>query len=577
MDGTSICPSLSNSEESQFANDTIPPKMDSTIRKQTIPLQTDSKNKTKKKKFLWKGLPPSIKQESTQTIQPSKRKHEQRKESIEQHKQRKIEEAVTRSISYTEQGSYRPELKSYPQKNSENELSTTTATVYPSPKDVELPQLRIVPKAKGGFSWFNAESSESSSKMANAKNLFNDLQPLSGNGNENYQVVNDSSQLSLNVYDNPTEAISEAQEITRTISNSTNSTQNYRDFPTYIYHYENLIESMEIERRRYYQNSTSAKVDYAENDSEPYEINSIEKIGNNSDTKQKIDETNSCNNDFLDNSNKNEVNFECENDETDIYSVDSYNGMANKNNNGHPYPKNCEISANISNQETNSQCYSRPYTTAEYLEEAKNHVFPFKHSLNSSKRDISKISTFKFPSKSSDHLTSNLKSLAEFLDLRFETEAHQFSPEEKEAIKKIDSILLCKFYYRGFNIIMILLIVMIVLALTVITILYFLKKIPAEVELIHIMFFNLVALFVLFTVNSCASREVRTSGKYAVNSYFKIYWHLFRKKFDKKFADNYLFINDWYGDDKDKFIKEKLKEIAEIEKDAIFNSQSNEC
>lgn len=181
------------------------------------------------------------------------------------------------------------------------------------------------------------------------------------------------------------------------------------------------------------------------------------------------------------------------------------------------------------------------------------------------KRDVSNRSKLRFPSKSGGYWIPHLKPLSDFMDFRFEQKVYEFTEQEKNIIRKIDSILACKFCYKGFNIIMMIIMFLDISVFIIVSILYITEKMPKEIELIHILFFNLVTLFILFGINSCASREVRIGGQYHVKSYINIYWHLLRRKYDSVFDKEYLFIDDWYGDDKYKFMKAKLQEIAQLE------------
>lgn len=201
------------------------------------------------------------------------------------------------------------------------------------------------------------------------------------------------------------------------------------------------------------------------------------------------------------------------------------------------------------------------------IEDGMGCSYPLKQQTVTNKRDFSKNSKLRFPSKSSGNWIPHVKPLCEFLDFRFEEKAFNFSDQELEIVKKLDYVLACKFCYRGFNITMMVLMFLDVSLFIVVTTLYALKKLPPKIELIHLMFFDLVVMFVLFAINSCASKEVRIDGQYAVRSYFRIYWHLLRRKFDALFDKRYMFVDDWYGDDKYKFINAKLQEISQIEEE----------
>ena len=231
---------------------------------------------------------------------------------------------------------------------------------------------------------------------------------------------------------------------------------------------------------------------------------------------------------------------------------------------------NIEIAYNI-----NSCISSGVYN--EYTESSDESEVPyeltFKKPTQSSKRDFSKNSKLRFPSKSGGYWVPRLKPLAEFLDYKFEGKKYEFTDEEMEFIKKIDFLLSCNFCYRGFNILMMMSMILNLSAIIVVTTLFALEKLPIVIELIHILFFDLVALFILFTLNSCASREVRINGEYAVISYVRIYWHLMKRSISSKYREKYLFIDDWFGDDKSKFIKKNLKALSELNLELENNSE----
>lgn len=185
------------------------------------------------------------------------------------------------------------------------------------------------------------------------------------------------------------------------------------------------------------------------------------------------------------------------------------------------------------------------------------------------KRDFSKASRLRFPSNTGGYWIPHVKPLAEFMDCKFEASKSNFTEKDKEFIRQIDSILICGFCYKGLHIMMLGFQFLMVSLFVTVTALYSVEELPQEVELIHLLFFNLVVFFVLFAVNSCASREVRVNGQYRVISYIRIYWHLLRKNIDKSFGERYLFVDDWYGDDKYKFVRSKLREIS------LFGSPSS--
>lgn len=180
-------------------------------------------------------------------------------------------------------------------------------------------------------------------------------------------------------------------------------------------------------------------------------------------------------------------------------------------------------------------------------------------------RDCSQNTKMRFPSKSGGWWIPHLKPLADFLDCTFEEQKYTFNDTELEFVKRVDYLLSCKFCYRGFNILMMSFMILDIALFVTVSSLFLADELSIEIELIHILFFDLVALFVLFALNSCASREVRVNGQYAVISYIRIYWHLMKTHVNVKFGQNYLFIDDWYGDDKYKFIKKKLYGPPEFE------------
>lgn len=198
-------------------------------------------------------------------------------------------------------------------------------------------------------------------------------------------------------------------------------------------------------------------------------------------------------------------------------------------------------------------------------------TFPAKSNNKNCSRNIN----LKFPSRNGGYWIPHFKPLSDFMDFKFEEKVITFSDEEIEIIKRFDYILAYKFCYRGFNIIMMNLMFLCILLLIIVPTLYVLASLPKSFELIHLMFFILVIMFILFVINSCASKEVRIDGRYLVRSYVKIYWHLFRRKFDRNFNISYMFLDDWYGDDKYKFLKAKLNEIQEIE-EMINHDTKNE-
>lgn len=188
--------------------------------------------------------------------------------------------------------------------------------------------------------------------------------------------------------------------------------------------------------------------------------------------------------------------------------------------------------------------------------------YPFMQQSSLTKRDFSNVSNLRFPSKNGAYWMPNLKPLAEFLDFTLKEEEYKISEEERIVIKKIDSILAQKFCLRAFNIITLIMMFSVSLVSILVTILYIYGKLSRKFELIHALFLNSVIVFLLFGINSCASREVRIDGKCTIKSFIMIYWHLLRKRFDKSFNESYLFIDDWYGDNKYKFIRAKLQEIS---------------
>ena len=220
-------------------------------------------------------------------------------------------------------------------------------------------------------------------------------------------------------------------------------------------------------------------------------------------------------------------------------------------------------------------CLSSGLSSGVGVEDGLSYSYPLKQQPLPNKRDFSKNLKLKFPSKSVGYWIPHVKPLSEFLDSRFEEKVYTFTDQEMEVIKKLDYILACKFCYRGFNIIMMAFMFLVVSAFIIVTILYALEKMPPKFEAIHLMFFDLVVLFVLFAINSCASKEVRVDGQYAVRSYLRIYWHLIRRKFDSSFDKCYMFLDDWFGDDKYKFLKAKLQEISQIEKELTHEVDSN--
>ncbi|ODQ48413.1 hypothetical protein PICMEDRAFT_13990 [Pichia membranifaciens NRRL Y-2026] len=222
-----------------------------------------------------------------------------------------------------------------------------------------------------------------------------------------------------------------------------------------------------------------------------------------------------------------------------------------------------------------SSCLSSGLSSGVGVEDGLSCSYPLKQQSLPSKRDFSKNSKLRFPSKSGGYWIPHVKPLSEFLDFRFEEKVYTFSDQEMEIIKKLDYILACKFCYRGFNIVMMAFMFLVVSVFIMVTILYALEKMPPTFEAIHLMFFDLVVMFVLFAINSCASKEVRVEGQYAVRSYLRIYWHLIRRKFDSSFNKCYMFLDDWYGDDKYKFLKAKLQEISQIEKEISHEADSD--
>lgn len=213
--------------------------------------------------------------------------------------------------------------------------------------------------------------------------------------------------------------------------------------------------------------------------------------------------------------------------------------------------------------------------TYSYSKTNQSYIHP---SNQATKRDIS-ISGF-YSLNKSNCWESEVKPLSEFMNFKFEEKVISFSDNEMKLIKKIDYILACKFCYCGLNIIIMVLIIIGSSLIIILPILYGNNKLPKEIEIIHVMFFNLVVMFIMFVLNSYASREVRIDGHYAVRSYIRIYWHLFRKKIDPNFHKKYLFLDDWYGDDKYKFIESTLldkSKIDEINKNITNDNYINNC
>lgn len=218
-----------------------------------------------------------------------------------------------------------------------------------------------------------------------------------------------------------------------------------------------------------------------------------------------------------------------------------------------------EIPISLSSGLSPNACMENNFTYS-YSKTNQSYIHPLSQS---NKRDVS-ISGSNSLNKN-NYWKPEVKPLSEFMKFKFEEKVITFSDSEMKLIKRIDYILACKFCYSGLNIIMIILILIGSLLVVMLPILYGNNKLPKEIEIIHVMFFNLVVMFIMFVINSCASREVRIDGHYAVRSYIRIYWHLFRKKIDQSFNKKYLFLDDWYGDDKYKFIESKLRDKSKID------------
>lgn len=178
------------------------------------------------------------------------------------------------------------------------------------------------------------------------------------------------------------------------------------------------------------------------------------------------------------------------------------------------------------------------------------------------KRIVSRNSKLRFPNNKGEYWSPLVKPLSEFIEDGSNVKKASFSPQDEEIIKQIDILLLCDFSYNCGNIFMVSLEMVIFVVMISAALLYIFNELPPEFELIHIMFFDLIMIFTLFALNSYASREIKVNGQYKVNSFFKIYWHLLRKKIDMSFKENYLFLDDWYGDEKYRYIKAKLKEVS---------------
>lgn len=178
------------------------------------------------------------------------------------------------------------------------------------------------------------------------------------------------------------------------------------------------------------------------------------------------------------------------------------------------------------------------------------------------RRNFSRNSKLRFPSNKGGYWSPLVKPLSEFMDNEFKTNKGAYSAQDEELIKQIDMLLLCDFSYKCINILMVALEIILFIIILTATILYLLEELPQDIELIHIMFFNMVMIFTLFALNSYASREVKIDGQCRVNSFLKIYWHLIRKSFDTSFKEKYMFLDDWYGDKKYRYIKAKLREVS---------------
>lgn len=203
------------------------------------------------------------------------------------------------------------------------------------------------------------------------------------------------------------------------------------------------------------------------------------------------------------------------------------------------------------------------------VDDAVSYPYQGSQQITSNKRDCSKNSRLKIPSKSGGYWVPPMKPLSDFMDFKLNEKDYEFTEQELEIVRRLDYFLACNFCYRGFNIILIILLFIGFSLLIIVPVLYFLNKFSSDIEFSHMLFFNLVDMFVLFAISSCASKEIRIDGHYAVRSYLKIYWHLIRRKIDKKFNNKYLFLDDWYGDDKYKFIRAKLYEISQLERELL--------
>lgn len=165
-----------------------------------------------------------------------------------------------------------------------------------------------------------------------------------------------------------------------------------------------------------------------------------------------------------------------------------------------------------------------------------------------------------------------------------------FNKEDSQLLMKIDDNL-ARCYVTNYNHWVPLLVMFIVVAIQItVGSLYFLGVLSFfestedthdGLELVHIVFFELVCAFVVFMLGSISCKEVRVEGRWCVKSYVGIYMRILKSfvfkqmshvrsklsgvdKYEREFdldKIGYWFSQDWFGDDVYKVLKMKLVEL----------------